>query len=423
MNSPITPTARGRRTLDARRFHPTRPDGYRASGTANLLRYNVRRMANRISLLVFRLAVLVALGVSTALLIDYFRPLPAFCDLGSGCDQIRASGRGKLFHYIPIPIIGVVGFAFAMVLSLLPGERAALLTRVFGILAGGAGVALLLIQAFDLKVFCKLCVAVDTAAIVAALAVFVSLVSKRGSPAPAPPDSAEARSGPMQWLWPAATLAAMLIPAGWALFQPSPPVPREIASLWKPDKINVVEFVDFECPFCRQLQPTIVELLEEYGSRVNFVRLNMPLAIHARARFAARAYCCADDQKKGEAMAEALLKTDDLTPEGCEKLAVALGLSLAEYQACVKSAATEARIEDEIARVKSAGLGGLPTVWVEDEVIVGRNPEHLRDAFTRAANDKPRTRLPTSLLWVAFTLALGVVGALALRGRSEPGAM
>ena len=121
-------------------------------------------------------------------------------------------------------------------------------------------------------------------------------------------------------------------------------------------------------------------------------------------------------------MADALIKSDDLTPEGCEKLATELGLSLAEYQACVKSAATDARIDDEIARVKRAGLGGLPTVWVDDEVVVGLNPDHLRDAFTRAANSEPMTRLPTSVLWAAFALALGVVGALAMKGKSGEGA-
>jgi protein-disulfide isomerase len=377
-------------------------------------------MANRLSLLIFRLAVLVALGVSTALLIDYFRPLPAFCDVGSGCDQIRASGRGKLFGYLPIPIVGVVAFALTMTMSLLPGERAARITRALGIIGGGAGVALLLMQALVLQVFCKLCVAVDTAAIVAALAVLGSILSKKDSDAPA--SSAETSSAPMGRLWPIATLAAMLIPAGWSLLQPAPPVPREVASLWVPGKINVVEFVDYQCPFCRQLHPAIADLLDEYGSRVNFVRLNMPLPSHPFARSAARAYCCADEQKKGEAMADALLKSEDLTPEGCEKLAAELGLSLAEYQACIKSAATEARIEDDIARVKKAGFAGLPTVWVEDEVIVGRNPDHLRDAFTRAATDKPKARLPTSLLWAAFTLALGVVGALAMRTRSDVGA-
>jgi predicted DsbA family dithiol-disulfide isomerase/uncharacterized membrane protein len=407
-------------------------------------------MVNRSSLLVFRLAVLVALGVSTALLIDYFRPLPAFCDVGSGCNQIRASGRGKLLG-IPYPLIGVIGFAFTMTLSLLPSERAARVARIFGIIAGGAGAALLGIQAFDLKVFCKLCVVVDSSAIVAALSVIASSMTKNSAPAitssasssaaaPANADTSEIadaekrtpaagtsplgeRASSMRWLWPIATVASMLLPAAWASFQPSPPVPREVASYWQPDKINVVEFVDFECPFCRQLHPAILELLEEYGSRVNFVRLNMPLTSHPYSRFAARAYCCADEQKKGEPMADLLMKSQDLTPEGCEKLAAQLGLSLDDYRACVKSAATDARIDGDIAKVRAAGLAGLPTVWVQDEVIVGFNHDRLRDAFTRAATDKSHTRLPTSLLWAAFTVALGVVGALGLRGRREPGAM
>jgi uncharacterized membrane protein/predicted DsbA family dithiol-disulfide isomerase len=373
-------------------------------------------MANRVSLLLFRLAVLVALAVSTALLIDFFRPLPAFCDVGSGCDQIRASGRGKLFGLLPFPVLGVAGFAILMILSLLPSERAARLTRVFAVVAGGSGIALLGMQAFQLKVFCKLCVTVDSAAIVAAASILVFAFTQKGATTEA---AAPLSSTSMRWLWPGATVAAMLLPGGWALFQPSPPVPREVASLWQPDKINVVEFVDFQCPFCRQLHPSILELLDEYGSRVNFVRLNMPLANHPHARTAARAYCCADQQQKGTAMADALIKSDDLTPEGCEKMATQLGLSLADYKGCVTSPATEARIDDEIARVKSAGLAGLPTVWVEDQAIVGFSPDHLRDAFTRAATDKPRTRLPTSLLWASFAVALGVVGALAMRSRGD----
>lgn len=372
-------------------------------------------------MLVFRLAVLVALGVSTALLIDYFRPMPAFCDMGSGCEQIRASGRGKLFGFLPLPIVGMLGFLATMILSLLPSERAARLTRVFGFVGGAAGIALLLIQGLSLKVFCKLCVAVDTSAIIAAVALLAGALAKGSSAATTPIETAPTS---MRFLWPGATVAAMLIPAAWSSFQPSPPVPREVASLWLPDKINVVEFIDFQCPFCRQLHPSVLELLEEYGNRVNFVRLNMPLPQHPQSRTAARAYCCAEEQKKGSAMADALITSEDLTPEGCEKTAAKLGLSLSEYQSCVTSGSTDARIDDEIARIKRAGLAGLPTVWVDDQLIVGFNPDRLRDAFTRAANiDKPRSRLPTSLLWATFAVALVIVGALGLRGRREPGAM
>jgi protein-disulfide isomerase len=376
-------------------------------------------MATRFSTLVFRLAMLVALGVSTALLIDYFRPMPAFCDMGSGCEQIRASGRGKLFGYVPFPLIGVLGFLTTITLSFLPNERAVRLTRIFGLFGGAAGIALLLYQGLGLKVFCKLCVAVDASAIIGAIALVASMFGET----PATEPVADAAPSSMRWLWPVATIAAMLIPAGWSAFQPSPPVPREVASLWLPDKINVVEFIDFECPFCRQLHPSVLDLLEEYGSRVNLVRLNMPLPQHPHARHAARAYCCAEEQQKGSAMADALIASDDLTPDACETLASKLGLSLAEFQKCVQSSATDARIDDEIARVKSAGFAGLPTVWVDDELIVGLNPDHLRDAFTRAANEKPRSRLPTTMLWATFAGALAIVGAIALRSRREPGAM
>jgi putative transcription antitermination factor YqgF len=70
-------------------------------------------------------------------------------------------------------------------------------------------------------------------------------------------------------------------------------------------------------------------------------------------------------------MADALFQADNLSPEDCEKIAASLGLSLDQYRACVKSAATDARIDDQMKRVRAAGLGGLPTVWIGSEVIVG----------------------------------------------------
>jgi protein-disulfide isomerase len=215
----------------------------------------------------------------------------------------------------------------------------------------------------------------------------------------------------------------LLFPGGWALVQPSPPVPREIASLWEPGKINVVEFADFQCPFCRQLHPRMTEVLSEYEGRVHFVRLNMPLPSHSQAWTAARAYCCADDQAKGPAMADALFQSPSLTPEACEKLAASLGLSMSDYRACVTSASTDARIDDQIKRVKSAGLAGLPTVWIGDQVLVGLQPiETLRATFAQAARGKPPTRLPTALLWAAFATALAIVAAVAMRARADQGA-
>jgi uncharacterized membrane protein/predicted DsbA family dithiol-disulfide isomerase len=361
-------------------------------------------MASRIPSLLFRLALLIALGVSAALLIDYLRPLPAFCDVGSGCDQVRLSRYSTILG-IPLPLLGLLGFAVWMTASLVQSARARLLTRLLALVAGVTGVLLLLMQALVLKVFCKLCVTVDIATIIAAVLALVP-----------DPKADEPGARAPRWLWPVATVISMVLPAVWAIVQPSPPVPREIAGLWVPGKINVVEFADFQCPFCRKLHPLMTELLGEYEGRVHFVRLNMPLSSHSQARTAARGYCCAEEQEKGPAMADALFQSETLTAEACEKLAASLGLSLPAYRACVASSSTDARIDDEIERVKSAGLAGLPTVWIGDQVLVGLQPiDKLRDAFAEAARGKAPARLPTALLWAAFSATLAAFGAVAVR--------
>jgi protein-disulfide isomerase len=208
---------------------------------------------------------------------------------------------------------------------------------------------------------------------------------------------------------------------GWSVLQPSPPVPAEIAGLWVPGKINVVEFADFQCPFCRKLHPVMAALLDEFAPRVHFVRLNMPLPQHTEARFAARSYCCAEDQGKASEMADALFQASSLAPESCEKIAASLGLSMETYRECVKSAATDARIEEQVRRVRAAGLAGLPTVWIGSEVFVGlRSVETLRAAFVQAARGKDSLHLPAAVLWIAFGGGLLTVAAIALRGGPAP---
>jgi predicted DsbA family dithiol-disulfide isomerase len=164
----------------------------------------------------------------------------------------------------------------------------------------------------------------------------------------------------------------------------------------------------------------MAQLLEEYEGRVHFVRLNMPLAQHAQAHTAAKAYCCAEDQGRGPSMADALFQADSLSPEACEKIAASLGLSLEEYRSCVKSSATDARIDEQMKRVRAAGLGGLPTVWIGNEVIVGLQPaERLSAAFAKAAGSKQAARLPTALLWITSGAALAAAAAVALRRASR----
>lgn len=365
-------------------------------------------MRSSVALVIFRLAISVALAVSAALLVDYLRPLPAFCDGSGGCEAVRASTIGKLGPLMPLA--GIVGFGTLMIASLTPGGRLFRWLVPMSIVGGVSAMGLLLVQAFVVGAFCQLCVVVDLSALVALGAVLVHVRD--------PLASIGTSLRTERLLWGSASALSILVPIAIGFAQPSPPVPREIVELWKPGKINVVELSDFQCPFCRRLHPAMVEVLGEYGDKVHFVRLNMPLKSHPQARDAARAFVCADLQGKGEAMADALFASRDLTREASEKLAEGLELSMSAYRACVSNPATDARIDAEIARVRASGFEGLPTVWIGNERLMGLQPkERVRDAFARASanTDNGRLGLSANLLWGALAAGVAGIGLVALR--------
>jgi predicted DsbA family dithiol-disulfide isomerase len=109
--------------------------------------------------------------------------------------------------------------------------------------------------------------------------------------------------------------------------------------------------------------------------------------MHAHAMDAARGACCAEKLGKGEAMANALFTApvEDLTPDGCEKIAQQVGLSLEPYRACVADPATDALIAADKAEFQAAGGFALPTLWIGEVQVVGAQPqERIEEAFDRA---------------------------------------
>ena len=73
------------------------------------------------------------------------------------------------------------------------------------------------------------------------------------------------------------------------------PAPRSAARAAAP--VTIVEFSDFHCPFCRQVQPVLLQMLQKYGHRVRLVYKDMPIdGLHPQARGVAEAARCAADQ-------------------------------------------------------------------------------------------------------------------------------
>src|SRR5688572_11694875 len=103
---------------------------------------------------------LIGLGASVASLIDYLGPAPTFCSEG-GCETVRNSGWARPLG-VPLPIIGIAYFLAMSVLAFVPRPRVRIALAALG---AGGGIALILIQAFAIGAWCKLCLVADPAAI------------------------------------------------------------------------------------------------------------------------------------------------------------------------------------------------------------------------------------------------------------------
>jgi predicted DsbA family dithiol-disulfide isomerase/uncharacterized membrane protein len=317
---------------------------------------------------------LIGLAVSAALLVDSMQPVPAFCS-ASGCEAVRATAWARPLG-IPMPVFGLVFFAAALVLAALPRRVGA---RQLVALAGGAGaIGLLGLQAFVIGEWCALCVVADVAAIAHAV-----LIVSAGAVWP----SAGRRAIGVTAALAAAAVALPLVglsssktvpvtaatsPAGSSGEMPGQRgLPEVIDREQIPGRIAVVDFIDFQCPHCRAVHPRLVEALRQVEGPVHVVRKMMPLPQHPGAMPAAIAWCCADAQGKGDEMAEALLaaRVEELTPQGCERIAAELGLDMDRYRTDAASKETRNRIRADIADAHKAGIKGLPTIYIGSQAF------------------------------------------------------
>jgi len=341
---------------------------------------HVERMRSAVLLWTLTLVLIaVGLAASTALLVDYTKLNAVFCADGGGCAALRHSSYGHPFG-VPLPIPGLVGFVLMGALTLGRGLRVRQVNRVVATGAGVIGLGLISLQ-LTLGHVCAYCMAVDGSALV-----LMVLSWNRLRRAWDPPEGnavprvaavalALAVGGPLTW--------------GKLYKAPVPAVIREELARTPKGKVPVVDFVDFECPFCRMAQEKLAPLLAARKDQVWVVRKLVPLtSIHPHALAAAKAACCAEALGKGDAMADALFTADidELTPEGCAHIAESLGLPADKYSACVVDPATDERIARDRRDFNSAKSkdDGLPLMWIGSEKVMGARTD---DTFERVLNE------------------------------------
>jgi protein-disulfide isomerase len=141
-------------------------------------------------------------------------------------------------------------------------------------------------------------------------------------------------------------------------------------------KITIVEFSDFQCPFCRRFeQETYQPLLDAYPGQIRFVYRNLPLtSIHPNAMPAAIASLCAKDQNAFWDFHDKLFSSETLDQATYIQYAADLGLNVDTFTACLSSGSHDAEIKADMDFSLGLGVQSTPTFFVNGLAIVGAQP-------------------------------------------------
>ena len=180
--------------------------------------------------------------------------------------------------------------------------------------------------------------------------------------------------------------------------EPPPPEKKEIAA---PDasspfkggknaKVVIQEFSDFQCPFCKRVEPTIQEIEKQYGDKIKFVWRHMPLPFHKDAPLAAEAAQEAFVQKGNKGfweMHDKLFDAQGGTPgierEGLEKVAQEIGLDMDKFKAALDSHKNKAKVDADNDIGQKAGINGTPAFVINGYFVSGAQPT---SAFVKLIN-------------------------------------
>jgi protein-disulfide isomerase len=139
--------------------------------------------------------------------------------------------------------------------------------------------------------------------------------------------------------------------------------------------VTIVEFSEFQCPFCRRVLPTLRAVEDRYRGRIRLVFRHFPLARHKDAPKAAEAAECARDQGRFWEMHDRLFENAErLGVADLKRHARAVGLDGPAFDGCLDSGRHEGRWRRDLADAESYGTSGTPLFFVNGRLVSGAQP-------------------------------------------------
>jgi len=141
--------------------------------------------------------------------------------------------------------------------------------------------------------------------------------------------------------------------------------------------VTIVEFSDFQCPYCKKAAATLKDLLAKYEGRVKLAYRDFPMRqLHSQAQMAAEASRCAEEQGKFWEFHDAMFADQTrLDQPGLTATAQKLGLDENSFQSCLASGKFKAQIEQDLQDGTKAGVSGTPGFFINGVFVSGSQPE------------------------------------------------
>ena len=157
----------------------------------------------------------------------------------------------------------------------------------------------------------------------------------------------------------------------------APPLPHDVKDGAAPTigpktaAVTIVEFSDFECPFCKTVQPTLKQIIQEYGDNIRLEFRNLPLEGHRNALPAALSAYCASEQDRFWQYHDALFSASRITTDSLNELALGLGLNLKKFQVCVSSQDSINAITRDLDFARRFKIESTPSFIINGQLIGG----------------------------------------------------